>query len=129
MIPISLIQPKAKAQGQEEEDAMVVEEEEEEEEEKVVDPLEMKGLGRTTNLIICPNKTVKALLDTGCLVGDCISRRMIDSLHGSHLLRDLDTTIRSGFNNQCHDKFRCLKINISFLNETNFLRKFLTQQS
>jgi hypothetical protein len=41
---------------------MVVEEEEEEEMD--VGSLEMKGLGCTTNLIICPNKMVNALLDT-----------------------------------------------------------------
>jgi hypothetical protein len=48
---------------------------------------------------------------------------MIDNLHASHLLRDLDTTICSGFNSQCHDKFKCLQIDISFLNETNFSRE------
>jgi hypothetical protein len=93
---------------------MVVEEEEEEEEEKDVGPLEMKGLGCAKNLIICPKKTVNALPDTGCLVGDCISRHMIDNLYASHLFRDLDTTICSGFNNQCHDKFKCLKIIMNF---------------
>jgi hypothetical protein len=31
-------------------------------------------------------KTSRALLDTGCLVGDCISKQVVDSLNASHLL-------------------------------------------
>jgi hypothetical protein len=64
-------------------------------------------------------KEIRALLDTGCLVGDCISKQVVDSLNASDLLFDVATTICSGFNNQCQDKFQCLKINVSFLNEIN----------
>jgi hypothetical protein len=46
-------------------------------------------------------KNIRALLDTGCLVGDCISKQVVDSLNASHLLFDVITTICSGFNNQC----------------------------
>jgi hypothetical protein len=51
-------------------------------------------------------KDIRALLDTGCLVGDCISKQVDDSLNVSHLLFDVTTTICSGFNNQCQDKFQ-----------------------
>jgi hypothetical protein len=38
-------------------------------------------------------KDIRALLDTGCLVGDCISKRVVDSLNASDLLFDVATTI------------------------------------
>jgi hypothetical protein len=57
---------------------------------------------------------LRALLDTGCLVGDTISQKIVDNLDASHLLYDVNTTICSGFNNQCNNKFQWLKINISF---------------
>jgi hypothetical protein len=46
-------------------------------------------------------KSIRALLDTRCLVGDCISKSIVDSLNASHLLFNVSTTICSGFNNQC----------------------------
>jgi hypothetical protein len=49
-------------------------------------------------------KEIKALLDTGCLVEDCISKQVVDSLNASHLLFDVTTTICSGYSNQCQDK-------------------------
>jgi predicted aspartyl protease len=57
---------------------------------------------------------IRALLDTGCLVGGCISKQVVDSLNAFNVT----TSICSGFNNQCQNKFRCLKIDLSFLNET-----------
>jgi hypothetical protein len=51
-------------------------------------------------------KDIRALLDTGCLVGDCISKKVVDSLNASDLLFDVATTICSGFNNRCKDKFQ-----------------------
>jgi hypothetical protein len=65
-------------------------------------------------------KDIRALLDTGCLIEDCISKQVVDSINASHLLFDVTTTICSGFNNQYQDKFQCLEINLSFLNETTF---------
>jgi hypothetical protein len=59
-------------------------------------------------------KDIRALLDTGCLVGDCISKKVVDSLNASDLLFDVATTICSGFNNQCKNKFQALKINFKF---------------
>ena len=47
------------------------------------------------------DKDIRALLDTGCLVGDCISKKVVDSFNASDLLFDVATTIGSGFNNQC----------------------------
>jgi hypothetical protein len=44
-------------------------------------------------------KDIRVLLDTGCLVGDCISKKVVDSLNASDLLFDVATTICSGFNN------------------------------
>jgi hypothetical protein len=35
---------------------------------------------------IIASKSIRALLDTGCLVGDCISKSIVDSLSASHLL-------------------------------------------
>jgi hypothetical protein len=46
-------------------------------------------------------KEIRALLDRECLVGDCISKQVVDSLNASHLLFDVTTTICSCFNNQC----------------------------
>jgi hypothetical protein len=66
---------------------------------------------------------LRALLDTGCLVGDTISQEIVDSLDASHLLYDVNATICSGFNNQCTDKFQCLRININFFNIINSLRE------
>jgi 16S rRNA C1402 N4-methylase RsmH len=66
---------------------------------------------------------LRAVFDTGYLVGDTISQEIVDSLDASHLLYDVNTTICSGFNNQCTDKFQCLKININFFNEINSLRE------
>jgi hypothetical protein len=72
-------------------------------------------------------KDIRALLDTGCLVGDCISKKVVDSLNASDLLFDVATTICSGFNNQCKNKFQALKINLSFLNEiTSSFDHFIT---
>ena len=65
------------------------------------------------------HKFCKALLDSGCLVGDCMSQ---------HLVVNIYTTICSGFDNHCSNTFPSLLINISFLNETNALvESFLTR--
>jgi hypothetical protein len=40
-------------------------------------------------------ENIRALLDTRCLVGDCISKQIVDSLNASHLLFDVITTICS----------------------------------
>jgi hypothetical protein len=71
-------------------------------------------------------KDRRALLDTGCLVGDCMLIHVVDSLNASHLLFDVTTITCSGFNNQCQDKFQCLKINLSFLNETTSSFEYFT---
>ena len=72
-------------------------------------------------------KSIRALLDTGCLVGDYISKSIVDSLNASHLLFNVSTTICSGFNNQCQNNFQALKINLSFLNEiTSSLEHIIT---
>jgi hypothetical protein len=65
--------------------------------------------------------SVQALLDSGCLAGDYMSYKFVDKLDAAHLLLDLNTTICSGFDNTCFDKFKSLLINISFLNEITFL--------
>ena len=76
---------------------------------------------------IIASKSIRALLDTGCLVGDCISKSIVDSLSASHLLFNVSTTICSGFNNQCQNNFQALKINLSFLNEiTSSLEHIIT---
>jgi hypothetical protein len=76
---------------------------------------------------IIAGKSIRALLDTGCLVGDCISKSIVDSLDASHLLFNVSTTICSGFNNQCQNNFQALKINLSFLNEiTSSLEHIIT---
>jgi hypothetical protein len=72
-------------------------------------------------------KRIRALLDTGCLVRDCISKSIVDSLNASHLLFNVSTTICSGFNNQCQNNLQALKINLSFTNEiTSFLEHIIT---
>jgi hypothetical protein len=76
---------------------------------------------------IIAGKDIRALLDTGCIVGDFISKRVVDSLNASDLLFDVATTICSGFNNQCKNRFQTLKINLSFLNEiSSSLDHFIT---
>ncbi len=67
------------------------------------------------------------MLDTGCLVGDCISKSIVDSLSASHLLFNVSTTISSGFNNQFQIIFQALKFNLSFLNKiTSSLEHIIT---
>jgi hypothetical protein len=76
---------------------------------------------------IIAGKSIRALLDTGCLVGGCISKSIVDSLAASHLLFNVSTTNCSGFNNQCQNNFEALKINLSFLNEiTSSLEHIIT---
>jgi hypothetical protein len=72
-------------------------------------------------------KSIRALLDTGCLVEDCISKRVVDKLNASDLLLNVSTTICSGFNNQCKNNFQALKINLNFINEiTSSLEHIIT---
>jgi hypothetical protein len=72
-------------------------------------------------------KSIRALLDTGCLVGDCISKRVVDKLNASNLLFNVSTTICSGFNNQCKNNFQALKINLTFINDiTSSLEHIIT---
>ena len=66
---------------------------------------------------------VLALLDSGCLVGDCMSQKIVDQLHASHLLVYINTTVCSGFDNQCESRFPSLLINICFINEITSLRE------
>ena len=78
--------------------------------------------------VVAVNKVCKALLDSGCLVGDCMSQHLVDELHASHLVVNIYTTICSGFDNHCSNTFPSLLINISFINETNALEEtFLTR--
>jgi hypothetical protein len=49
-----------------------------------------------------------------------MSHKFVDKLKAAHLLIDIDTTICSGFDNTCHNKFKSL---LSFLNEITFLRE------
>ena len=44
------------------------------------------------NAVPIASKSIRALLDTGCLVGDCISKSIVDSLSASHLLFNVSTT-------------------------------------
>ena len=74
------------------------------------------------------NKICKALLDSGCLVGDCMSQHLVDDLHVSHLVENIYTTICSGFDNHCSNNFPSLLINISFINEISLSEEsFLTR--
>jgi hypothetical protein len=50
----------------------------------------------------------QALLDTGCLVGDCMSQEIVDRLNASHLIVNIKTTICSGFDNNCSSDFSSL---------------------
>jgi transposase InsO family protein len=65
--------------------------------------------------------TIQALLDTGCLIGDCISQEIVSKLHANHLIVNTNTTICSGFNNECNNNFPSLVINLSYFNEKNKL--------
>jgi hypothetical protein len=67
--------------------------------------------------------SVQALLDSGCLAGDCMSHKIVDNLKAAHLLVYIDTTICSGFDNTGSNRFPSLLINVSFLNEITFLRE------
>jgi hypothetical protein len=55
-------------------------------------------------------KSIRALLDIGCLVGDCISKSVVEKLNASDLLFNVSTTICNGFNNQCKNNFQALKL-------------------
>jgi hypothetical protein len=65
---------------------------------------------------------VQALLDTGCLVGDCMSQKIVDKLNASHLVVNINATICSGFNNRCFSDFPALLIKITFIHEKTFLK-------
>ena len=45
--------------------------------------------------------SAKALLDSGCLIGDCMSQEIVNKLNANHLIVYTNTTICSGFNNEC----------------------------
>jgi hypothetical protein len=59
------------------------------------------------------NCLTKALLDSGCLIGDCMSQNIVDKLNAKNLIVYTKTTICSGFNNECFNNFPTLLINIS----------------
>ena len=67
------------------------------------------------------NFPVQVLLDSGCLIGDCISQEVVNKLNARHLIVHTNTTICSGFNNECNDNFPSLIINLSYINENNKL--------
>jgi transposase InsO family protein len=69
------------------------------------------------------DKLVQALLDTGCLVGDCISQEVVNSLNARHLVVNIKTTICSGFDNHCSDIHPSLLIKITFIHENTFLKE------
>jgi transposase InsO family protein len=70
-----------------------------------------------------PGKALDALLDSGCLVGDCMSQRIVDELNAAHLIVYINTTICSGFDNTCQSRFPSLLVNITFINELNLRRE------
>ena len=64
---------------------------------------------------------VTALLDSGSLAGDFISRRMIDKLSASKFVTHVNTTVCSGFDNHCLNKFPSILLDLL----TNlFIQKF-----
>jgi transposase InsO family protein len=75
-----------------------------------------------------PTRLVQALLDTGCLVGDCISQEVVNSLNARHLVVNIRTTICSGFDNHCSDTHPSLIINITFIHENTFLKESFTRR-
>jgi hypothetical protein len=62
--------------------------------------MEVQGVEEVDSLhagpTVAAGKDTRELLDTGCLVGDCISKKVVDSLNASDLLFDVATTIYSG---------------------------------
>jgi len=60
---------------------------------------------------------ILALLDTGSLAGDFISQQVVDKLNAKLKLVSVNTTICSGFNNQCSNKFESITIHLSYINE------------
>jgi transposase InsO family protein len=71
--------------------------------------------------------SIQALLDTGCLVGDCMSQEIVDKLNASHLVVNIKTTICSGFDNNCSSDFPSLLIKVTFVHENTFIKEsFLT---
>jgi transposase InsO family protein len=75
-----------------------------------------------------PTRLVQALLDTGCLVGDCISQEVVNSLNAMHLVVNIQTTICSGFDNHCSDTHPSLIIKITFIHEDTFLKESFTRR-
>ena len=71
---------------------------------------------------------VKALLDSGSLAGDFISRNIIDKLNASKYITYVNTTICSGFDNHCMDKFPSILLDLSFKNEVTFKTEFFKSQ-
>jgi hypothetical protein len=71
---------------------------------------EVEEAAESLNAVSIAGKSIGALLDTGCLVGDCISKEIVDSLNASDLLFNVSITICSGFNNQYKNNFQVLKL-------------------
>jgi hypothetical protein len=56
-------------------------------------------------------------LNSSSLAGDFISLDIVKRLKASHLVKQVDTTIYSGIDNQCSSSFPSLDLNISYTNE------------
>jgi hypothetical protein len=63
---------------------------------------------------------IQALLDSGSLAGDFISQELVNKLQANHLLHTVQTTICSGFDNNCNDSFKGILVNLSYINEISF---------
>jgi hypothetical protein len=48
--------------------------------------MEVEEEANSLAAVTTAGKDIRALLDTGCLVGDCISKQVADSLNASHFL-------------------------------------------
>jgi hypothetical protein len=80
---------------------------------------EIQEISGTETLGTVINCSAQALLDSGCLIGDCMSQQIVDKLQATHLIVNTNTTICSGFNNEYSQNFPSLLIKISYFNERN----------
>ena len=60
---------------------------------------------------------MNALLDTGSLAGDFVSRRVVDKFNLQPVISETSYTICSGLDNQCYEVNTIVLLGVSFFNE------------
>ena len=57
------------------------------------------------------------LLDTGCLAGDFVARRIVERYNIQPILQSTSKPVCSGLDNTCHDMSKSVITSVNFFNE------------